>query len=642
MSALKPLVSIIINNHNYGRYIAETMQSALDQSYRKTEIIVVDDGSTDNSCDIIRSYAQRYGRSLQPIFKTNSGQASAMNAGFRISKGEIVCFLDSDDYWFGRKVEAVVRPHQTYGVVQHNLLQNGRRYRLLVNTGDLQRFLKEFGLIRSCVPTSAMSFRRDLLEEIFPLPEEPLRLCADAYLRCAAVYFSKVFSIDDCLGTYRLHGNNGWHDNLRHTRPNIASEVLTLLNQNLTAKNLPPIPQNPNARESAFLESIDVEPGKSYILYGAGDLGVKLGRRIETEGGKVLGFCDDDRTKWGRSAMDHQPIYPPDAILKLHQKGYTLVISCLCVERPYEKLLSMGLKCPEDFLVPIDMEGHVTATATPRSLPQSADLTSPPSPAKKPTLIDNIKNVRQTMAQTLTFMASLGFNPTTVIDVGVAGGTPELYKAFPKSRFLLVEPLAEFSSSMERICRKLNGEFIIAAAGKEDTTLDMKVSPDLTGSYVLRNEEQTNWEIRRVNVRSLNSLAKQFDLQGQIFLKIDVQGGELDVIAGATEIFPDVEAIALEVAFFEFHSGMPEFHNVVDTMKKYGFVVYEVVEGHNRPLDFARAQADVIFVKESGFFRRTKKWSTPAQSTEFHRLKQGFPVAAHCASDAILRMEQSK
>jgi FkbM family methyltransferase len=246
------------------------------------------------------------------------------------------------------------------------------------------------------------------------------------------------------------------------------------------------------------------------------------------------------------------------------------------------------------------------------------------------------------MAQTLTFMASLGFNPTTVIDVGVAGGTPELYKAFPKSRFLLVEPLAEFSSSMERICRKLNGEFIIAAAGKEDTTLDMKVSPDLTGSYVLRNEEQTNWEIRRVNVRSLNSLAKQFDLQGQIFLKIDVQGGELDVIAGATEIFPDVEAIALEVAFFEFHSGMPEFHNVVDTMKKYGFVVYEVVEGHNRPLDFARAQADVIFVKESGFFRRTKKWSTPAQSTEFHRLKQGFPVAAHCASDAILRMEQSK
>ena len=73
----QPLVSIIINNYNYDRFLPEAINSAINQTYPHTEIIVVDDGSTDNSRDIISGYGQR----IIPIFQPNGKQAAAFNSG---------------------------------------------------------------------------------------------------------------------------------------------------------------------------------------------------------------------------------------------------------------------------------------------------------------------------------------------------------------------------------------------------------------------------------------------------------------------------------------------------------------------------------------------------------------------------------
>lgn len=89
----RPLVSILINNHNYERFIGESIDSALNQDYPHTEVVVVDDGSTDNSRQIIASYNNR----IVPVFKENGGQASPFNVGFAASKGETICLLNSDD-----------------------------------------------------------------------------------------------------------------------------------------------------------------------------------------------------------------------------------------------------------------------------------------------------------------------------------------------------------------------------------------------------------------------------------------------------------------------------------------------------------------------------------------------------------------
>ena len=89
----QPLISVVITNFNYGKYIGEAIDSVLAQTYRPVELIVVDDGSTDNSLDILQQYAGK----VQLIRQSNKGVVAARNRGLGVAKGEYVCFLDADD-----------------------------------------------------------------------------------------------------------------------------------------------------------------------------------------------------------------------------------------------------------------------------------------------------------------------------------------------------------------------------------------------------------------------------------------------------------------------------------------------------------------------------------------------------------------
>ena len=86
-------VSIIINNYNYDRFLAQAIDSALNQTYPNIEVIVVDDGSTDSSRQIITSY----GDAIKPVLQPNSKQGIAFNNGFNHSTSDIINFLDADD-----------------------------------------------------------------------------------------------------------------------------------------------------------------------------------------------------------------------------------------------------------------------------------------------------------------------------------------------------------------------------------------------------------------------------------------------------------------------------------------------------------------------------------------------------------------
>ena len=96
----KPLVSVIIPNFNYGAFIQDCIDSVLNQSYPNIEIIVVDDGSTDDSVNRV----EKYGSSIKLIRIENSGVSAARNYGMRIAKGDFLCFLDSDDTWEPDKI----------------------------------------------------------------------------------------------------------------------------------------------------------------------------------------------------------------------------------------------------------------------------------------------------------------------------------------------------------------------------------------------------------------------------------------------------------------------------------------------------------------------------------------------------------
>ena len=98
------LASIIISNYNYARFLRDVINSALNQSYSTLEVIVVDDGSTDESREII----ENYGDKIIKVLKSNAGMASVLNAGFSVSSGDVIFFLDSDDVLLHNTVEMVM------------------------------------------------------------------------------------------------------------------------------------------------------------------------------------------------------------------------------------------------------------------------------------------------------------------------------------------------------------------------------------------------------------------------------------------------------------------------------------------------------------------------------------------------------
>jgi glycosyltransferase involved in cell wall biosynthesis len=212
----EPLVSIVITNYRYERFVGQAIDSALEQTYPNTEVIVVDDGSDDGSRDVIAAYGER----IVPVLKDNGGQGSAFNAGFAASRGEIVMFLDADDVLLPHAAARVVSAWQPrLAKAQFRLECCDAELRSLgwtkprrsskLPAGDLSATVLRHGGYVS-PPTSGNAFGRACLAEILPMPEAPFRVCADAYLIMLSPLFGEVASIDEILGAYRIHDANNW------------------------------------------------------------------------------------------------------------------------------------------------------------------------------------------------------------------------------------------------------------------------------------------------------------------------------------------------------------------------------------------------------------------------------------------------
>lgn len=210
-----PLVSIILNNYNYETYLKDAIDSALDQTYENVEVIVVDDGSTDGSRSLIKSYGDR----IIAIFQENGKQGAAFNNGFAHSSGDLILFLDSDDFIFNHAVEKVVavwqpemsKVHFRLKIVdtqgqplgpcyppQHQLLASGQVWKELFSNGAY-----------TGVSTSGNVISRHALSQVTPIPFE-YRTTSDDYLSTLIPFYGDVGAIDQPLGAYRIHNSNQW------------------------------------------------------------------------------------------------------------------------------------------------------------------------------------------------------------------------------------------------------------------------------------------------------------------------------------------------------------------------------------------------------------------------------------------------
>ena len=218
-----PLVSIIITNYNYSEFLANAIDSALHQSYPAVEVIVVDDGSTDNSRDVIRCYGKR----ILPIFKQNGGQGSAINAGFYQSHGEIVIFLDSDDMLLPDTAQHIVDAYRVEPKAAKIMYRlevidaDGQSIgelrphpHLPMYSGCLQRHVLTFPFDMIWMATSGNSFAASVLRQILPIPEKEYPILADYYLSFIVPLFGPVVFLQDVGAYYRIHGKNN-HENTR-------------------------------------------------------------------------------------------------------------------------------------------------------------------------------------------------------------------------------------------------------------------------------------------------------------------------------------------------------------------------------------------------------------------------------------------
>jgi glycosyltransferase involved in cell wall biosynthesis len=212
-----PRVSVLIDTYNHERFIEQAIVSVLEQdvSAADMEVIVVDDGSTDGTLAIVRKFIPR----VRYLRKPNGGQASAFNAGIPETQGEIVAFLDGDDWWTKGKLSVVLgqlekRPdigavgHGRYEVYSdskpHCVVMPEREYEVCLRSVTETRL---FSQLRGFLGTSRLTVRKALLDQILPVPEE-LVVEADEYIFTLAPAIAPALVLKQPLFYYRLHENN--------------------------------------------------------------------------------------------------------------------------------------------------------------------------------------------------------------------------------------------------------------------------------------------------------------------------------------------------------------------------------------------------------------------------------------------------
>ncbi len=248
-----PLVTVLIDTYNHERFIEEAIVSVLEQDFPsgEMEILVVDDGSTDRTPEIVGKFQPR----VRLLRKKNGGQASAFNAGIPEAQGEIIAFLDGDDWWAPNKLTRVMQAMSAdpaVGIVGHGIVMvylDGREqseilregFRFRANTVEGVHLFRRRG---SFLGTSRMAIRADLLRRIGSVPEA-LVVEADEYLFTLASVLAGAQILPETLTYYRLHDANGFQmsiydPHLVRRKQKVLAALCRALDYELRARQVSP------------------------------------------------------------------------------------------------------------------------------------------------------------------------------------------------------------------------------------------------------------------------------------------------------------------------------------------------------------------------------------------------------------------
>jgi glycosyltransferase involved in cell wall biosynthesis len=207
-----PSLSVVITNWNYGRFVAQAIDSALALDWPAVQVIVVDDGSTDDS----RAVIGRYGERIIAVFQANAGQAIASNVGFAHTTGDVVIFLDADDLLdpsVGKEIAAVWRAGVSKVQFQMQIIDaDGKptgakfpQFSRVPSPAQIRRWAGDAAAYPTPVG-SGNAYARWFLQRLFPL-EDPA-IPPDSCCLAAAPHLGDVVTVAKPLVSYRVHGHN--------------------------------------------------------------------------------------------------------------------------------------------------------------------------------------------------------------------------------------------------------------------------------------------------------------------------------------------------------------------------------------------------------------------------------------------------
>jgi glycosyltransferase involved in cell wall biosynthesis len=220
LSTSAPSVDIVVTNHNYGRFLPEAIESACAQTHPEVSVVVVDDGSSDDSREVLRRYEDR----VEVVLKEQGGQASALNAGIERCRGEVLLVLDADDVLrphAAERVAAAFAARPELSKVQFPMaivdadgkptgaVKPGGHLRAPV--GDQRRAELAFPFDLPWLPGGGTGFRTEAVRRILPIPAGDYpRSGADWYLVHLTALLGEAALLDEVCASYRVHGGNAY------------------------------------------------------------------------------------------------------------------------------------------------------------------------------------------------------------------------------------------------------------------------------------------------------------------------------------------------------------------------------------------------------------------------------------------------
>jgi glycosyltransferase involved in cell wall biosynthesis len=215
-----PTFSVLIATYNHASYVMEALESVAAQGFTDYEVVVVDDGSTDETASTlaawVRSYTRRFPNRVVISRIANQGQSGAYEHGLDLCTGRYVALLDSDDHWLPAKLEAVhhvVTTDPDAALIVHPVLVMGpngtltgrvRPSQAALSRGDLRERIRRTGRTVAAV-TSGVTVRSDVLRALLPMPTKGFRFGADGYITLGASLRGTVEVIPKPLALYRIH-----------------------------------------------------------------------------------------------------------------------------------------------------------------------------------------------------------------------------------------------------------------------------------------------------------------------------------------------------------------------------------------------------------------------------------------------------